>query len=157
MRTVVVVVTIMIMMMMMMMMIVVNRHTHSNWTKSNLKVLFCSFIIERNRRRECHFRTKTLSVIELNDSVRLLSQFFTFSHIKNIKIVWVVTVFANPARVCVFNLDDVYLAVNRNLTPLGKLIRGNYSLLWKCQWPFNAPHQGRRPAFDCFDYARMPR
>ena len=26
-------------------------------------------------------------------------------------------------------------------TPLGKLIRGNYSLLSKCQWPFNAPHQ----------------
>ena len=26
-------------------------------------------------------------------------------------------------------------------TPLGKPIRGNYSLLWKCRWPFNAPHQ----------------
>ena len=44
-------------------------------------------------------------------------------------------------------------------TPLGKPIRGNYSLLWKCQWPFNAPHQGTpaRHVFDCFDYACVPR
>ena len=107
MRTVIVVVTIMMMMLMMMLKIVVNRHTHSNWTKLNHKVLFCSFIIESNRRQffsSVSFPNKTISVIELDDLVRLLSQFFTFSNIKEIKIVWVVTVFANHARVCLFNL-----------------------------------------------------